>query len=49
MTEMRALNGGAIMMQIEQAGNSKLDPESNAVFLAVPHKLIFSRLSCDGS
>lgn len=35
MTEMRALNGGAIMMQIEQAGNSKLDPESDVVFSAM--------------
>lgn len=32
MTEMRALNGGAIMMQIEKAGNSKLSPGSNVAF-----------------
>lgn len=35
MTEMRALNGRTIMMQIEQAGNSKLAPESNVVFPAM--------------
>lgn len=34
MPEMRALNGGTIMMQIEQAGNSKLSPESNVVLPA---------------
>lgn len=35
MTEMRALNGGAIMMHMMQAGNSKLAPESNVVFPAM--------------
>lgn len=49
MTEMRALNGGAIMMQIDQPGNSALAPESNVFFPAVPHGLISSQLSRDGS
>lgn len=49
MTEKRALNGGAIMMQIDQPGNSALAPESNVFFPAVPHGLISSQLSRDGS
>lgn len=48
MAEMRVLNGSAIMMQIED-WNSELAPESNVVLRVIPHGLICSRLSCDGS
>lgn len=35
MTEMIALNGAAIKMQIEQVDNSKFSLESNAVLPAI--------------